>query len=469
MQGRLRERGAILVVSCYELGRQPLAAATALAELSRAGFSPSALDVAVDPVDDEALRRARFIAISVPMHTALRLGVRVAERARALNPGAHVCLFGIYAELNRAHLLARHCDSIAGGEADEPLRRLAEQLDRGGAGEAPPAGIATRLRPDPGPLRKASRKPLLPLRAGLPPLSRYARLSDGGAGALVASVEASRGCLHLCRHCPIVPVYRGRFVAVPRETVLADVEQQVAAGAGHVTFADPDFFNGPTHALRLVRELHARWPQLTFDATIKVEHLLRHRALLPALAEAGCLFITTAVESLNDRVLEALDKGHRAADVPEALRLVRAAGIDLRPTLLPYTPWAELSDLAALFDFAEEHELVEQIEPVQYTLRLLLPPGSAVLDLPGEKPWLGELLPDRFGWSWRHPDARVDALWRESSELAQEHAREGRAPGETLAALRALACRAAGLPAPRRVGRPRRARPAPRLSEPWFC
>src|SRR5690348_18097066 len=110
----MRGEGEVLVVTCYELGRQPIAAAAALAELRRAGFRPAALDVSVQRIDDEALRRARFIAISVPMHTALRLGVEVARHAP---PGAHVCFFGLYAQLNAQHLLAKHGHSVAGDEA----------------------------------------------------------------------------------------------------------------------------------------------------------------------------------------------------------------------------------------------------------------------------------------------------------------------------------------------------------------
>jgi radical SAM superfamily enzyme YgiQ (UPF0313 family) len=452
----VRERGDILVVSCYELGRQPIAAATSLAELRRAGFAPAALDVSVQALDPDALARARLIAISVPMHTALRLGVRVAERAPR---SARVCFFGLYAELNADHLLHKHADFVIGGEADVPLRLLAEALERGDARSVPgvrSAAGATRIE-------REKRSAAIPSRAGLPVLEHYARLDLGGEQRLVASVEASRGCKHLCRHCPIVPIYRGRFVAVPRETVLRDVEQQVAAGARHVTFADPDFFNGPTHALRIVRELHARWPDVTFDATIKIEHLLQHHQLLPELASSGCLFITSAVESLNDRVLAALRKGHSAADVAVAVREVRAAGIDLRPTLLPYTPWTELGDLPALFEFALEHELVEQIDPVQYTLRLLIPPGSAVLEGGEPRPWLGRLEPEQFGWSWTHPDPRVDDLWRASAEVAKADAEANSDPLDTFGKLRALAD-----PEPRGVPR-RRRRSVPRLTEPWFC
>jgi hypothetical protein len=266
-----------------------------------------------------------------------------------------------------------------------------------------------------------------------------------------------------------VPVWQGRFVAVPRETVLADVEQQVAAGARHVTFGDPDFLNGPTHAVRLAREMHARWPFLTFDATIKVEHVLQHRDLLPELAACGLLFVTSALESLSDRVLSALRKGHSAADAAEAVRIVREASVDLRPTLLPFTPWTELADLPALFAFAEEHDLIEQIDPVQYTLRLLIPPGSAILRGQEPRPWLGRLDPEQFGWSWTHPDARVDELWRASSALAAADAERVADPLETFERLRALAHDAAGRgPAPVSAARRPRRQP-PRLTEPWFC
>jgi hypothetical protein len=169
------------------------------------------------------------------------------------------------------------------------------------------------------------------------------------------------------------------------------------------------------------------------------------------------LFVTSAVESLSDRVLRALDKGHVAADVPEALRAVREAGAEMRPTLLPYTPWTELSDLPALFDFAAEHELVDAIDPVQFTLRLLLPPGSLLLE--GAGPWLRPFDEAGFSWRWEHEDPRVDALQRESA--AAVHA------GVGFDELRALAD--AALRRPRRgpVARTRRA--VPRLTEPWFC
>ena len=426
-------RGEILVVSCYELGRQPVSAANAISALEGAGFSPAAHDVSIERLPSEALRRARLVAISVPMHTALQLGVRVAARAREENPSARVGFFGLYAQLNREHLLSRHGDFVLGESADDLVA-----LARGSESSA------TML--------PKARDGRVPSRGSLPPLERYAKLSFGGTEKLVASVDASRGCKHLCRHCPVVPVYGGKFVAVPADAVLADIAQQVARGAGHVSFGDPDFLNGPTHALRIARELHARWPRLSFDATIKIEHLLQHRGALPELVRCGLLFVVSAVESLNEAVLSALDKGHKAADVPVALRIVRDAGAELRPTLLPYTPWTKVDDLPALFDFALEHELVDAIDPVQYTLRLLLPPGSLLLRDAG--PWLRGFDESAFTWRWQHPDPRVDDLWERSAAAAQN--------GADFDELRALATGD-----PRKIARKERA--VPRLTEPWFC
>ena len=418
----------ILVVSCYELGRQPVSVAKALAALQQAGLETAVQDISVEQLSLDLLRAADVVAISAPMHTALQLGVRVAARAREENPRARIVFFGLYAALNAEHLLARHCDAVVGESVDDLVA-----VARGGSSalELPRTRDAT-----------------VPSRTALPLLDRYARLEVSGDVRIVGSVAASQGCKHLCRHCPIVPVYRGKFVAVPLEAVMADVAQQVSAGAQHITFGDPDFLNGPTHALRVARELARRFPEVTFDATIKIEHLLLHRALLPELVKCGLLFVTSAVESLNDLVLQKLDKGHSAADVVPALRVVRDAGAELRPTFLPYTPWARLEDVPALFEFVDGQRL--DVDPVQFTLRLLIPPGSLLLDR--DAPWLRSFDEKAFTWRWEHPDPRVDALWRESSQAA--------ANGATVDELRALAGLPGAAPLPMK---------APRLTEPWFC
>src|SRR6267143_433860 len=176
------------MVNCVKLGRELLGAAAALATLEHAGFSPAAQDISVEKLSEEALSRARLVLISVPMHTALQLGVRVAAKARAAK--AQVGFFGLYATLNAAHLRERHGEFVAGENAEE-LVALARSIEEGRV---------------PQPVVPRKRDGVVPSRAALPVLDRYAKLSWNGEERLVASVEASQGCKHLCRHCPIVPV-----------------------------------------------------------------------------------------------------------------------------------------------------------------------------------------------------------------------------------------------------------------------
>lgn len=462
----LRQPGALLLLSCYELGHQPLGIAWPQAFLAQAGYSPEVLDLAVDAFDEAAVRRARFIGVAVPMHTALRLGVRAVERIRRLNPDCFVCFYGLYALLNADYLLAHVADAVIGGEFEGTLVALVDQVMREGNGsiagaKQPPAPVLSRLRYP------------VPDRRGLPNLRRYVHLArSDGTSTPAGYVEASRGCLHHCLHCPIPPVYGGRFFAVPRHVVLEDIRRVVAEGAGHVTFGDPDFLNGPGHALKLARALHAEFPTVTFDFTAKIEHILAHRALFPEFGALGCVFVVSAVESLSDVVLANLEKGHTGADVPVALSIVRSAGIALRPSLVAFTPWTTLADYLHLLDVVEAEDWIDEVDPVQYAIRLLVPPGSSLVPRAALRPHLGPLDAATFTYPWTHPDPRMDRLHLEVRALVEASAQSGEDPSVIFARIRAAAHMLAdtALPDVRRAARSRALSVRrPRLTESWFC
>ena len=473
----LRQPGAILLVSCYELGHQPIGIAQPMGFLEQAGFAPTGLDIAIEDIDEAALRLAHFVGISVPMHTALRLGVRVAELIRTMNPACHICFYGLYASINTEYLLQTLADSVVGGEYEIPLRSLIETLDRNQA-IGLIEGVSSRQRVVSPSLRRgyastASTVPHpIPSRKGLPTLDRYARLEEQGAERLVGYVEASRGCLHRCLHCPIVPVYDGRFFLVPESVVLEDIRNQVRAGATHITFGDPDFLNGPGHSLSIVRTMRKEFPDLTFDFTAKIEHLLKHRALMPDLNVQGCLFVISAVESFSDPVLDLLQKGHTAADVIVALGILRKAGIALRPSLVAFTPWTSLDDYLHMLDMVDTHDLIDATDPVQLSIRLLIPPGSALLHKSDIQRFLGLLDQAGFQYPWTHPDERMDRLHQSVSAIVEASAKEEEDTMMTFDRIRAVAEEMAG----RRAGSsarttrlgPDRQKP-PRLTESWFC
>lgn len=457
----MRGPGDILLVSTYELGHAPHGVAVPWAHLERAGYRPAALDLAVDPLDLDRLRQARLVAVSVPMHTALRLGLAAAARVRALAPEARLCFHGLYAPLNADLLVAAGACAVLGIEAGPELVALAGAIERG-------EDLGRFVHRGPGAAPPRAEPPVLPVRDGLPPPERYARL-DPGDGALrpAGYVEATRGCKHRCRHCPVVPLYQGRFFAVPEELVLADVAAQVAAGARHVTFGDPDFLNGPTHALRIARALRARFPDLTFDFTAKVEHLVALPEAVVELASLGAAFATTAVESLSDRVLAALGKGHTRADALRAFDLGREAGLPLRPTLVPFTPWSTLEDYLDLLEVFEARGLLPALDPVQLSIRLLVPPGSLLEGDPGVA--FDGLDPAALTWRWRHPDPRMDRLQARIAAEVEAAAGAREEPLATIARVKVLALAEAGLP----HGHVRTLAPdqrrVPRLTESWFC
>lgn len=463
----MRTSGAILLISCYELGHQPLNLASPLAVLAHAGYAPAAVDTAVEPLTDVAISQARLVCISVPMHTALRLATRVAGRVQTVNPAARLCFYGLYASLNADYLHGQGIDFVIGGEYEQALLALVQALEQNSL-DAPPV-VGTRARPA-APIMR--RLPFLqPNRQALPPLQRYARLQQGEALSLVGYTETSRGCLHTCLHCPITPVYQGRFFVIPREIVLEDIRAQIGAGAQHITFGDPDFLNGPGHSLHILRAMHAEFPALTFDATIKIEHILERRVLFREFKALGCAFIVSAVEAVSDHVLAHLDKGHTRADVIEALRILEDADIPLRPSLLPFTPWTTLDDYLDLLTFVEQYHLIEQIDPVHYSIRLLLPPGSALLDKPSMLPYLGALDAAAFSYQWTHPDPRVDQLQQEVAALVEAGEQSNAAPADIFYSIKALAEETAGLvlTAARSTHPPIVRKETPHLTESWFC
>ncbi len=447
----------VVLINPYELGRQPFGLAEPAAWLKRAGFSVGCVDLSLEKLDPDRLREAKLICLYVAMHTATRIALEAIPRIREWAPRAHLCAYGLYAPVNEHLFRTLGVDTVLGGEVEPRLLALAERL-RAGKGS-----------PQTEPVISLDKIPFItPDRSGLPSLERYAKLllPDGGSRT-VGFAEASRGCKHLCRHCPVVPVYQGKFRIVPLEVVIADIRGQVESGAKHISFGDPDFLNGPTHALRVVRALAAEFPGVTYDFTTKVEHLVKHPALLAELKQTGCLFITSAVEAVDDRVLERLDKNHTAEDFARAVGLLREADITFSPTFVAFTPWISLEGYVDLLERLVQLELVESVAPIQLAIRLLVPRGSYLLQLPGFEELLDPFDADLLGYPWQHRDPRVDELQAAVQEFIERAEGDGLDRREVFSGIWSMAHDALGAPSPALPGF--LGTPIPRHSEPWYC
>jgi radical SAM superfamily enzyme YgiQ (UPF0313 family) len=449
----------VFLLSTYELGRQPFGLASPAAWLRKRGHAVRCCDSSRQPLEESALREAELIVFYLPMHTATRLALRWLPALRVQNPKAYLCACGLYAPLNEAHLRAAGFSSVLGPEFEEDLVQLADALSSGGT-----------HRQEESAGKKIPRLSFqVPDRGDLPALRTYAHVVlSNGVHRTVGYTEASRGCKHLCRHCPVVPVYAGQFRVVPQEIVLADIRQQVEGGAQHITFGDPDFFNGVAHATRIVEALHAEHPQLTYDATIKVEHLLRHSDALPTLARTGCLFVTSAVESLDDDVLRKLEKGHTRDDFLYALDLCSRAGLTLQPTFIPFTPWSTRSSYFNLLETIADRDLIANVPSIQLAIRLLIPSRSRVLELPEIANSIHEFDSEKLVYPWSHSDQALDSLAEEISSIVAEGEKKKESRSQIFQQVWDAASRLQEFRKPR-LSHPASANSAPFLSEPWYC
>jgi radical SAM superfamily enzyme YgiQ (UPF0313 family) len=469
----------VVLLSTYELGAQPLGCASPAAALKAAGHEVRTHDLSLEPWPDADLSWAQAVGLSVPMHTALRLGLSVLFRLRSEHPAIAVALHGLYAPVAPPGAALRGGDLLSAGDSETAIVEWADVLDgskhlKRGAKTSGAPDIRIELGAAHGNAAQHKSRNV-PYRDGLPGLENYARLLWNGTERLVGTVEATRGCHHRCRHCPVPVIYQGKTRPIAIDDVMADIDNLVDAGAQHIHFADPDFLSRPSHARRVIKEMHERHDGLSFDVTVKVSHILEHQLEWDQFASAGLCFVTSAIESTSDLVLAHLDKGHTARDAKEAINVMRSVGVELRPSFLPFTPWTKRSDLIEIFDFVSANDLISNVDPIQYGIRLLLPPGSLLLADPDPilSSCLGSFDEKHLGVSWTSPDPLLDDLADAIALRAERAGSLCEAPEATYGELRALVFSMLettdpGPPVISSIAGPL-AENRPRLSEAWFC
>lgn len=448
----------VVLINPYELGRQPFGLAQPAAWLKQAGCEVHCCDLSIQKLEAALFEGAGLVAIYVAMHTATRIALEALPKIKAFAPQAELCIYGLYAPMNADLFRSLGVKTVFGGEFEPGLMSLAKRLMSGNTdAQSEPSVCLDKINF------------VLPDRSGLPSLANYARLVlPDGESRTVGFAESTRGCKYFCRHCPVVPVYQGKFRVIPQDIVLEDIRGQVTAGARHISFGDPDFFNGPAHALRIVRALHTEFPDITYDATIKIEHIVKHPEEIRALRETGCLFIISAVESVDDTILGYLDKGHTRADFEQALAFLQKTGIDLLPTFVAFTPWTTLEGYRELLQAIIDLRLIECVAPVQLSIRLLIPQGSYLLKLDKLAATLADFDRELLGYRWSCPDPRVDALQRDIQSWVFSAEAQGFDRRTIFQGILERAYRASGFETPP-LPDACSGKPVPRLSENWYC
>ena len=160
------------------------------------------------------------------------------------------------------------------------------------------------------------------------------------------------------------------------------------------------------------------------------------------------------------------------------IRLFREVGLTLNPTFVTFTPWTTPEGYLDLLGLLAELGMVDNVPPVQWAIRLLVPPGSRLLVLPALAGLLDEFDERALFYPWRHPDARVDQLYGEVLETVKQGHRDRASRREVFGRVWKVAAAAnpdvtpppSVLAAVADLERGSDAgQPSPSMSEPWYC
>ena len=404
----------VVLISLYDLGHQPLPIASAAALLQDMKCDVTIIDLVNFQSDDTPIINADLILLSVPMHTAARMAVNLLPELKTINPSAHFSVFGLYALHLQDALDDKLIDSAMSGEFESNLKILIMDLKK----------LKSNLKNISGweepKINFDRQKFLTPSRDQLPSLEKYAKIIFEDKEKITGYVETSHGCAHVCPHCPVTAVYKGKFRIVDVNSILLDVDNLVSNGAEHITFGDPDFFNAPKHSFKVASLIKQKYPHLTFDAIIKVEHILEYEPLLKDLHAVDFLFITSAFESMNEVVLQKLQKGHTAHDMQKAIDVCREASLLIKPTWIPFTPWMQLDDYSRMLNFIISNKIINMTSSVQFAIRLLIPKFSTLLQQIADDGINTHYSKLKLTHEWEHTDRRVESLFGKISLLVDQ-------------------------------------------------
>ena len=385
----------ILLLSFYDLGKQPKIISELYKKLDNGSNQIDIVDYSIEE-KNLTLDNYDVLGIYASMHTASVLAEQYLRDRKLPNK---LFVFGLYA--NVFSEMFSNFQSIHSFDSDE----LASLLE-------------VQLNPN------YSFKHSVPDRTILPSITDYSHIVDGSNNLIAGSVETTYGCKHECTHCPVPIEFKGMFKTFGTEKIITDVTNQVEEGAKHISFNDPDFFNGPKHALKILQLLNEKHPSITYDSTIKVEHILKYPDYFQELKNLNMLFVISAFETTNDHVLNILQKNHSFNDLNKAVELSLENKIDIRPTWMPFSPWTEQNDLISIIKLIENYKLRETVDPIQLTIKLLVPKNSLILKRPEMKEYLLDYDPSSFSYAWKYKFPNIDNIQNELFTYVLQHESE---------------------------------------------
>jgi anaerobic magnesium-protoporphyrin IX monomethyl ester cyclase len=215
--------------------------------------------------------------------------------------------------------------------------------------------------------------PKLPAR-DLIDIEAYRAVWRGAHGYFSLNMAASRGCSFRCDWCA-KPIWGNRYLQRAAADVAAEMLKLKSDYApDHVWFAD-DIFGFRVDWVRdFAAVLAAGGGGVPF--TIQLRADLASPAMAAALRDAGCREVWIGAESGSQKILDAMHKGTRVAEIAQARRALGSEGIRVGFFLMLGYVGEELDDILAT------RELVDRTQPDDIGVSVAYPlPGTKFFDL----------------------------------------------------------------------------------------
>ncbi|ADO72641.1 Radical SAM domain protein [Stigmatella aurantiaca DW4/3-1] len=148
----------------------------------------------------------------------------------------------------------------------------------------------------------------------------------------LAGIEASRGCPFRCNFCVLTGHERYRYRSIP--TVIEEIRTKMTWNKNFFGAMDNVFVfldNNLGGSPKYLRELcEALIPLKKIWGCALTFNILKDESLVRLMAQAGCRYIYTGMESLNPESIKAMNKGqNKLSEVDEVIRRTFSHGIVL--------------------------------------------------------------------------------------------------------------------------------------------
>ncbi|MGH8324384.1 MAG: B12-binding domain-containing radical SAM protein, partial [Steroidobacteraceae bacterium] len=156
-------------------------------------------------------------------------------------------------------------------------------------------------------------------------IERYRSVWRAAHGFFSLNIAASKGCSFRCAWCA-KPIWGNQYLQRSATEVAAEMTHLKRTHApDHVWFADDIFGFRVDWVMAFARAVQASGGSLPF--TIQTRADLISERMAKALRNAGCQEAWIGAESGSQRVLDAMNKGTRVAEIVTARARLRAVGI----------------------------------------------------------------------------------------------------------------------------------------------